>query len=87
MASSFVSYAGPFNKRFREDMVKNHLIKEFGDAIPTSISKENPNAIKLLVDDSKIALWNQQKLPSDEVSIQNGVILTNSERYCLLIDP
>ncbi|MCP4294115.1 MAG: hypothetical protein GY786_00735 [Proteobacteria bacterium] len=26
-------------------------------------------------------------MPSDPVSIENGVILTNSERYPLIIDP
>lgn len=27
------------------------------------------------------------KLPTDAVSIENGTILTNSERYSLIIDP
>jgi len=53
MAASFVSYAGPFNKKFRENMIKKHFIQEFGNIIPTSIDKLNPNAIKLLVDESK----------------------------------
>lgn len=58
MASAFVSYAGPFNKKFRESMVKEYFIKEYGDVIPTSIDKENPVAIKMLIDESKIAKWN-----------------------------
>ena len=33
MASAFVSYAGPFNKRFRDNMVKEYFIKEYGDVI------------------------------------------------------
>ena len=43
--------------------------------------------VKILTDESIIALWNQELLPSDAVSIENGTILTNSERYPLLIDP
>ena len=58
MASAFVSYAGPFNKKFRETMIKQHFIKEYGDIIPSSIEKDNPIAIKMLIDDSKIAKWN-----------------------------
>jgi dynein heavy chain len=32
-------------------------------------------------------MWNKDLLPSDAVSIENGTILTNSERYPLIIDP
>ena len=28
-----------------------------------------------------------QGLPADPVSIENGAILTNSERYALMVDP
>ncbi len=42
---------------------------------------------KLLTDESTAAKWNKQTLPSDKVSIENGTILTNSDRYPLMIDP
>lgn len=42
---------------------------------------------EFLIDDATKAEWNNQGLPSDTVSIENGVILSNSERYPLLIDP
>ena len=43
--------------------------------------------VKILTDESTIAKWNQQFLPNDSVSIENGTILSNSERYPLMIDP
>lgn len=48
---------------------------------------KNINPIKLLTDEATIALWNQQGLPDDPVSVENGTILTSSQRYPLIIDP
>jgi len=45
------------------------------------------NPVKILSDEARIAGWNKDGLPSDPVSIENGTILTNSERYPLIIDP
>lgn len=45
------------------------------------------NAIDVLVNDATIAEWNNQLLPSDQTSIENGCILTNCERWPLIIDP
>jgi len=40
-----------------------------------------------LADEATIAEWNNEKLPSDRVSTENGSILTSSDRYSLIIDP
>lgn len=58
MASSFVSYAGPFNKKFRNLMINDKFLKYIIEKkIPMSA---DPNPVKLLTDDSTIALWNKQ---------------------------
>ena len=66
-------------------MIRDEFEKYFkANRIMTSPSMD---PVKLLTDQSTAALWNKQNLPSDKVSIENGTILTNSERYPLIIDP
>lgn len=45
------------------------------------------DVLKVLTTPAMVATWNSQKLPSDQVSIENGAIFENSERYSLIIDP
>lgn len=85
LASAFVSYVGPFNKAFRDRIIHKEFMPFFvSQSIPMS-PKSNP--ITILTDEATIASWNNDKLPADQVSTENGCILTSSERYSLMIDP
>ncbi|KFH15313.1 dynein heavy chain family protein [Toxoplasma gondii MAS] len=85
LASSFVAYAGVFTKKYR-DWLKTEKFVEFLRSKQIPMSAE-PHPLHLLTTDAEMAMWNNQGLPSDQVSLENGAILTNSQRWCLLVDP
>lgn len=85
LACAFVSYLGPFNYQFRQRLLYETFFKQCNDErIPFS---QDIKLTSFLVDDSTIANWNQEGLPKDDLSIQNGILVTKASRYPLLIDP
>uniref|UniRef100_A0A803YAX6 Dynein axonemal heavy chain 8 n=1 Tax=Meleagris gallopavo TaxID=9103 RepID=A0A803YAX6_MELGA len=85
LCTGFLSYCGPFNQNFRNLLLKDLWETEMrAHKIPFS---ESLNLISMLVDPPTISEWNLQGLPGDDLSIQNGIIVTKATRYPLLIDP
>jgi dynein heavy chain len=84
-ACAFVCYCGPFNAEFRtaltEQYFQNDLVTR---GIP---ALEDFKITEFLVDAVTIGEWNLEGLPADELSVQNGIMVTRSSRYPLMIDP
>ncbi len=60
------------------------FLNDFQVPIPMT---EGLDPISMLTDGATIAQWNNEGLPGDKISTQNATILTNCERWPLLIDP
>ncbi|XP_036378537.1 dynein heavy chain 5, axonemal, partial [Megalops cyprinoides] len=84
LATGFLSYSGPFNQDYRNLLLQQWRREMTVQHIPYS---DDLNVISMLVDNATIGEWNLQGLPSDDLSIQNGIIVTKASRYPLLIDP
>ncbi|KAI4504021.1 hypothetical protein M0802_000492 [Mischocyttarus mexicanus] len=82
--TGFLSYCGPFNQEIRLLLQRKWFDFLRDKKIPCSMTI---NIVDVLTDTATIGEWNLQGLPTDELSIQNGIIVTKATRYALLIDP
>ncbi|KAK9298339.1 hypothetical protein QLX08_008257 [Tetragonisca angustula] len=80
----FLSYCGPFNQEFRSLLQRQWFDFIHARKIPVSLVI---NITASLTDTATIGEWSLQGLPTDDLSIQNGIIVTHAIRYPLLIDP
>ena len=85
LACGFISYVGPFNADFRHLLLTECFTADCtGKGIPLT---KGLNVTKFMVDEGTVGDWALQGLPSDDLSVQNGIMVTRSARWPLLIDP
>jgi dynein heavy chain len=84
-ACAFVCYCGPFNQEFRKYLIEDKCISDCQRRnVPITVGID---IISFMVDIGIIGDWNMQGLPADPLSIQNGILVTKSSRFPLMIDP
>ncbi|XP_066292954.1 dynein beta chain, ciliary-like [Branchiostoma lanceolatum] len=87
LITAFVSYVGCFTKKYRMDLMDERWLPFMkGLKVPIPITPEL-DPLSMLTDDADIASWNNEGLPSDRMSTENATILSNCERWPLMIDP
>ncbi|XP_025080372.1 dynein heavy chain 2, axonemal-like isoform X3 [Pomacea canaliculata] len=85
IAAAFLSYLGPFLSEYREEIVNKVWISEIRTlAIPCTPSFSFTD---FMVRPTQVRDWNIQGLPSDSFSTENGIIVTQGNRWPLMVDP
>ncbi|KAM5271528.1 dynein axonemal heavy chain 11 [Ctenodactylus gundi] len=86
LTAAFVSYAGPFTKQYRQELLSCSWVPFLQKKVSIPITR-GLDVVAMLIDDATIAAWNNEGLPSDRMSTENATILTHCERWPLMIDP
>uniref|UniRef100_A0A8C4V4J9 Dynein axonemal heavy chain 17 n=1 Tax=Falco tinnunculus TaxID=100819 RepID=A0A8C4V4J9_FALTI len=87
LITAFISYLGYFTKKYRQDLLDGmwkpylHQLK-----VPIPITP-SLDPLTMLTDDADVAAWQNEGLPADRMSTENATILTNCERWPLMVDP
>jgi len=81
---AFVVYCGPFNSEFRDRLYTDFLAETTKRTVPGHAKVE---LVSFLIDKGTMGEWALEGLPSDELSIQNAIMVTRSSRYPLMVDP
>eukprot|EP00949_MAST-11_sp_MAST-11-sp1_P002825 g2825.t1 len=85
MASAFLSYCGVFDQSFRENLLRGEIS---GDLVGRKIPLTKGLDLKaFLIDQGTVGEWAMQGLPTDSLSVDNGILVTSASRFPLLIDP
>jgi dynein heavy chain len=84
LAAVMVNYAGPFTMQFRAQIERRlvTLLTELAVPFEQGISMR-----RLLAEEIKVLQWNLDGLPKDDCSLENAIIMENSARWSLIIDP
>ena len=82
---SFISYLGPFTGNYRQKIIVENWIPK---VVEEGIKCSQPfNFINQIGNQLEIQNWLLQGLPLDNVSVENQLIMKNSDRWPLIIDP
>lgn len=79
------SIPGAFTAKYRTAMVYEMWQ---GDVLTRGVPLSAPFRLEaLLTSDVETSMWGSEGLPSDELSIQNGILTVRANRWPLCIDP
>eukprot|EP00946_MAST-07B_sp_MAST-7B-sp1_P003364 g3364.t1 len=84
VSAGLIAYLGAFTSDYRNKAVRKWVKLCKSREIPCS---DNPALVDTLGEPTVIRQWNVEGLPTDAFSVDNGIVVFNSRRWPLMIDP
>lgn len=84
ISSACIAYYGAFTGAYRDRLVENWVARCQELEIPVS---PDASLRRTLASPVEVREWNIWGLPTDAVSVDNGVLVTRGKRWPLMIDP
>jgi len=84
IAAGFLSYAGPYNAEYRQELQTSWTEECHSANVRLS---EGATLTSVLGSPVAIQQWMVRNLPNDALSVENGIIIERSRRWPLMIDP
>ncbi|KOC62554.1 Dynein heavy chain 7, axonemal [Habropoda laboriosa] len=84
ISCGMIAYLGPFSTSYRDESLEKW--KEYVEKLKIPYS-EHYDFVEVLGTEVKINSWNIFGLPRDSFSIENAIIMDNSKRCSLFVDP
>ena len=84
ISSGIISYLGPYTQKYRHDIVEAWRNLMNSKSVPLSAGY---SLVKCLGDPVETRKWQINGLPADSFSTENGIIMTQSSKWPLIIDP
>jgi dynein heavy chain len=84
LASASIAYIGPFTSEYRSMMVRDWGQKCRDSDIHVSMDYQ---LARILTEEVQIREWQENGLPTDSLSTDNGIFIFNCRRWPLIIDP
>ena len=84
VCAASISYLGPFVATYRTDLVNGWLAEMDKVKMPHS---KVCSLVKILADPVTVRQWNIDGLPADNFSVENGIIMSSTKRWPLMVDP
>ena len=83
-ASGYISYLGAFTGQYRDNILKGwmEMCKDASILVSDDFTLQ-----KVCASAVEVREWNIQGLPTDNVSVDNGILVTRGKRWPLMIDP
>lgn len=84
VAAGMLCYCGPYTSKFRTELEEDWR----GQITGLGVKVQDGISMKAILEDPVTSqLWNAASLPNDNLSIENGIVMFESRRWPLMIDP